>query len=302
VTLTLAVGLQRMVKRHALIRRLPSVETLGAVTVICTDKTGTLTRNQMTVREVYAGRVRFHVNGTGHAPRGEFLVKDPAAATDYATTDGGAPDRVDHRQVDPADHSDLVQALTVAALCNQASLQEPVADDDAWTIVGDPTEGALLVVAAKAGVDAAGRGTERIQELPFDSDRKAMSVVFRGVGTRPIMYTKGAPEVVLPKCITELVSGEFHRLSDARREEIRAIGAEMAAHALRVLALAYREQDHDAHPDYPEEGLAFAGLVGMIDPPREEAVRAGAGRRPGNRHRSGRRAAGRGRGTRCDVG
>src|SRR5688572_1018674 len=174
VTVALALGLQRMARRNALIRRLPSVETLGAVTVICSDKTGTLTRNEMTVREIRTPWKRYEVTGGGYAPEGDF--------------------RVDSSVVDPAREPDLVGALRVAAWCGHARLGRE--DGGRWSIVGDPTEGALVVAAAKAGIRAIDPERRIVEEFPFSSDRKAMSVVVRGDDGGLVMYTKGAPEVV----------------------------------------------------------------------------------------------------------
>ncbi|MGE5209252.1 MAG: cation-translocating P-type ATPase, partial [Alphaproteobacteria bacterium] len=163
VTIALALGLQRMVKRHALIRRLASVETLGSVTVICSDKTGTLTRNEMTVREVVSGNHRYEVTGTGYEPRGEFIAVSEE------------PDqKIDGQRVAPL-HEDLVMALTIGIWCNNARLEAPDGNDERWRILGDPTEGALIVAAKKAGVDRESNRTI-VHEIPFDSNRKLMSV------------------------------------------------------------------------------------------------------------------------------
>jgi Ca2+-transporting ATPase len=277
VTLTLAVGLQRMVKRNALIRRLPSVETLGAVTVICTDKTGTLTRNEMTIREIIAGGKHYDVTGTGFTPHGEFLLHETAhSAGPLHDENFDRPNHIGHSPcaINPISERDLFQVLMVGAHCNKASLQRPGNGRESWSIVGDPTEGALLVAAAKAGIDVEQREAEVIHEIPFDSDRKAMSVVVRDDDSRVIMYTKGAPEVILNKCAGELRAGSIIELADERRREIRAISSELASQALRVLALAYREHHPDDGPEYAEEKLVFAGIMGMIDPPREEAIEA----------------------------
>jgi Ca2+-transporting ATPase len=257
VTVALALGLQRMARRNALIRRLPSVETLGAVTVICTDKTGTLTRNEMTVREVDAGGNRYEVTGGGYEPVGEFRKLDAGAAA----ADGTA--------VDPRHEPDLLQALTVAAWCSHAQVTR-AAGDGKWELVGDPTEGALVVAAMKAGVEAEGREQRVVHEIPFSSDRKAMSVVARpGDGPQLFMNTKGAPEVVLGKCTRELFGGEARELTDARRGEVVDAANRMAGRALRVLGLAYREAFEDRK--LGETRLVFAGLAGMMDPPRAEA-------------------------------
>lgn len=254
VTLALALGLQRMVQRNALVRKLPSVETLGSVTVICSDKTGTLTKNEMTVREIQTAATRFQVTGVGYAPRGEFLEVDP--------------NRAEPRAIDPQQNSDLVQLLTIAARCNNAKVN-PVGDNDEWTVLGDPTEGALIVIALKAGLSVDDPTHSLIYEIPFDSERKRMSVVIRQAADSFALLTKGAPESVLQRCHQELVSGTIVPLTEARRLKIQQVNAEMASRALRVLAFAYR--DHSSREEeFLEERLTFVGLVGMIDPPREE--------------------------------
>jgi Ca2+-transporting ATPase len=251
VTITLALGLQRMVRRNALIRRLASVETLGSVTVICSDKTGTLTRNEMTVREVFAGGRRFEVSGSGYAPDGGFAT-------------GGAP-------VSPSTEPDLLKAAAVAVWCNHAKV---VPADGGWWAIGDPTEAALVVVGRKAGLSAEVPGHEAVGEVPFDSDRKAMSVVVRGPGGGGTVYTKGAPEVILGKCVSVRWSGQVLPLTAAHRSAIQAAAAEMAGRALRVIALGYRDDADPAEGEGVERDLVFAGLAGMIDPPREEAKEA----------------------------
>ena len=253
MTIALALGLQRMARRNALIRRLPSVETLGSVTVICSDKTGTLTRNEMTVRELYAGGRRYDVTGSGYVPEGQFL--QAARATDVA------------------DEPALRQALTIGARCNHARLVREQPQE--WEVIGDPTEGALRVAAMKAGLDSveSNASVSVLHEIPFDSDRKAMSVVIAVSEGGAVMYTKGALEVVLRKCDAELkADGDIEPLTDRRRQEVLDLGATMAARAMRVLGLAYRH--YGATPvdgSYAEEHLVFAGLVGMLDPPRDEA-------------------------------
>lgn len=255
VTMALALGLQRMVKRNALIRKLPSVETLGCVTVICSDKTGTLTRNEMTVREVIAGGAHFRVTGGGYAPHGEFLELD---------ANGGHPLT--------ALNEDLRLVLKIGAFCNHAQLQ-PGSDANSWKIVGDPTEGALVVVAQKAGIIRDVRSARIINELPFDSERKAMSVVLREPAGDVVLFTKGAPESVLGGCRQERRDGRVLELTDERRAEILGQGQAMASRALRVLGCAYRS-DNDVEGFIHEQDLIFAGLFGMIDPPREEVKAA----------------------------
>ena len=267
VTLTLALGLQRMVKRNALVRKLPGVETLGSVTVICSDKTGTLTRNEMTVREIITGGERFHVTGGGYAPRGEFLK-----CREFETHPLPEPLQTHHdTPVDARHQPDLMQVLTTAARCNNATVS-PMGDDaDSWQVIGDPTEGALTVAALKAGIEAHDREQHILFEIPFDSERKAMSVVVRGPDGSRMMHSKGAPEVILAMCGTEQRGGNAVPLTDERRRQIMRWNSEMASRALRVLAVAYRDHSRTEGTGYQETELTFAGLIGMIDPPREEA-------------------------------
>ena len=258
VTIALALGLQRMVKRNALIRRLASVETLGSVTVICSDKTGTLTRNEMTVTEIVTGTRHYKITGTGYAPHGEFV----AVASE-------ANENIESRHATPIDDPDLAMALTIGIWCNNANLEAPMNHDERWRILGDPTEGALIVAAKKAGLE---RDSDRtiIYEKPFESKRKLMSVVAKNAQQRSVIYAKGAPELLLEHCAFEHRNGKIAPLSSERREQVLQQSREMAGRALRLLALAYRDLDRDSS-DYREEDLVFAGLVGMIDPPRDEA-------------------------------
>jgi Ca2+-transporting ATPase len=254
VTVALALGLQRMAKRNALVRRLPSVETLGAVTVICSDKTGTLTRNEMTVREIEAGGRKYEVTGGGYEPAGEFRARDAT--------------------VDPAQAPALRQLLMAGAWCSHAQVTRGDGggggDAGKWELVGDPTEGALVVAAMKAGIRADDRERRIVYEIPFSSDRKAMSVVARpGNDGQLFMYTKGAPEVVLGKCTQESFEGTVRPLSDDRRGEVLKSAHAMGKRALRVLGLAYREAAEDRK--LGETNLIFAGLAGLMDPPRDEA-------------------------------
>lgn len=256
VTVALAVGVRKMARRKALIRRLPSVETLGSVSVICTDKTGTLTRNQMMVREILAGERRFRVTGDGYQPSGDFLESGSSG----------------WQAVNPADSPDLTIALLIGARCNHARLIAPApgGDGPGWRVAGDPTEGALLVAAIKAGLNLDPSGYDTIDETPFDSDRKYMSITLRAPGGTVTMYNKGAIEAVLPGCASERYRGATRTLSEQQRAEITRIHAELASSGLRVLALAYQDL---APPELETAGEGtpiFAGLVGMIDPPREE--------------------------------
>jgi Ca2+-transporting ATPase len=263
VTIALALGLQRMVKRNALIRKLPSVETLGSVTVICSDKTGTMTRNEMTVREVVAGDALYEVSGSGYVPEGKFYQRQDAATV--------SADASDSKRLasDAASKPDLLQVLTIADRCNSAEIHQLDDDSGVWQVVGDPTEGALLVAARKAGVQSDHRQWQVLHEIPFDSERKAMSVVHGSENGKATMYTKGAPEVIVGKCSRQLVGEQVQPLDDDARQRIVQQSAAMASRALRVLAFAYRDFPGQQRA-YPEDELVFAGLAGMIDPPREE--------------------------------
>ncbi len=268
VTVTLAIGVQRMIRRHAIVRKLSTVETLGCATVVCADKTGTLTRNEMTVRKILVNGEVYDVTGEGYDPKGEFVDLRDRRGTAFEIM------------------------MRVAALCNNALLKkdsisvggvfrEIVSGCPArkWNISGDPTEGALLVMAAKAGVwrERVEQGEERVAELPFDSGRKMMTVVYRRADGTRVVYTKGAPENVLRLCTHHYRNDRLLPLSDAGRAIILEQISLLAGRALRVLAFAYRELPADFE-DYTEENmeqrLVFAGLAGMIDPPRPAAVQA----------------------------
>jgi len=255
VTIALALGVQRMVKRHALIRRLRSVETLGSATVICSDKTGTLTKNEMTVQAVFAGGQLFRVTGIGYAPQGDFLSDD--------------------QKENPQDHPELMKALRVSVLCNGAQL---VQDQAAYKIVGDPTEGALLTVAAKADIwkSQEERKSPFVDELPFDSERKKMTVV-RQVDQRQIAFVKGAPDILLADCVSVETGGAVRPLTPKDRKQIATANDDLTGQAMRVLGVAYRELNGEPgtlDADVVEKDLTFVGLIAMIDPPREEVKQA----------------------------
>jgi P-type Ca2+ transporter type 2C len=256
VTIALALGVQRMVKRHALIRKLPSVETLGCATVICSDKTGTLTKNEMTVQFIYADGRTYRVTGIGYGPEGEIFLDAGAVA-------------------DLAGHPALHQTLLCGALCNGARL---VRNADAVSVAGDPTEGALLTAAAKAGIhkDEAEADFPFVDEIPFDSDRKRMTVV-RREGTGLTAYVKGAPDMMLPVCSSILSGGRVRPLTDADRAAVRAANEGFGHEAMRVLAFARRPLHagpRSVSGTGAEKDLTFLGLIAMMDPPREEAKRA----------------------------
>ncbi len=253
-TIALALGMQRMAKRRAIVRRLAAVETLGSTNVICTDKTGTLTQNQMTVREVKLAGRAVQVGGAGYEPKGEFSEAGELV----------------NAQAD----SHLTQILRAGLLCNTASLRR---EADSWTIVGDPTEGALVVAASKSGLEADSvRGAyPTLKEIPFDARDRRMATIHkvqeRGEGGF-IVFAKGAPESILPACVYEQRGDVAAALTESDRERWRQTNDEMAGRALRVLALAYKQTQNG--DEEPFEGLTLLGMVGMIDPPRPEAKEA----------------------------
>jgi Ca2+-transporting ATPase len=272
VTAVLAIGVQRMASRNAIVRHLAAVETLGSADVIASDKTGTLTKNEMTVRRVVTASGSVSLGGTGYEPEGE-VRRDGEGAID-------GPLRFE-----------LVRALAAADRANNAVLQE---HDGRWTVQGDPTEGALIVAARKAGLedDALDARFVRIAEVPFSSERKLMSTVHSDA-ERPghlLALTKGAPDVLLVRCSRELVGEEVAPLTAERRAEIQASNEALAGHALRTLGVAFRLLPRDSFgredlDESVEQDLVFLGLIGMIDPPRDEARDAvarakGAGIRP----------------------
>ena len=249
-TITLALGMQRMAKRGAIIRKLAAVETLGAATVICSDKTGTLTQNEMTVREVYASGVTYGVTGVGYDPKGEIKHPDGSVVTDFGDT--------------------LRKVFATVALCNNATLDKK---EDKWKVVGDPTEGALLTLAAKAHVTRESLSAQVLKELPFDSDRKRMTVLALDAAGNRVVHAKGSADVLVKMCTHVATDEGPQELDDARKEEIIAEVERMSNESLRVLGVARRDfhasEDADETDDKLEEELTFLGLVGMIDPPRE---------------------------------
>ncbi len=253
VTVTLAFGVYRMAKKHALIRKLHAVETLGSTTFICSDKTGTLTQNQMMVRKLYVdGRV-VHVSGSGYEPKGEF--------------------RSDDEVIIPEQHSTLLRILQIGALCNDAGL---VPNNGSWTIKGDPTEGALIVASAKAGVDneALAASWRRVGEIPFSSERMRMTTIHETPQGR-LALSKGAVEIVLNSCNRVCVGGDEKELLPAEKDRAMEANKQMGEEGLRVLALAYKAiPESGLDEEEIERDMVFAGLVGMIDPPREEVKEA----------------------------
>lgn len=261
VTITLALGVTRMVKRNALVRRLPAVETLGSTTVICTDKTGTLTKNEMTVTRLCIDQHVFAVSGEGYEPQGEIHALERANdAVRLPVNDGTVPFSVQ-------------QLLTASVLCNGATLSN---DQGTWRVIGDPTEGALLVAAAKAGLtkQQGESASEFIDEFPFDAERKMMTVIRRSA-TGVIAYAKGAPDVLLNKCTQHTtITGIAAPMTEATRHAILSTNAQFAREALRVLAVAQRPLP-SLGPPWPSEmverDFTLLGLIAMKDPLRAEA-------------------------------
>ncbi|MGD9093451.1 MAG: HAD-IC family P-type ATPase, partial [Anaerolineales bacterium] len=274
VTISLALGMREMIKRNALIRRLSSVESLGSATVICSDKTGTLTQNEMTATKMWVDGQFIDITGSGYSPYGEFLV--------------------DEKPVDPIDYQAALTALWIAALNNDADLEVSGSSDmkQTFRMVGDPTEGALIVAAAKAGARASALNAAypRTQEIPFDSARKLMTTIhelreprdedispFSDNGHEPQGYAitvKGAPDLVLDLCTHYQRMDDYaFPLDDIQRQRILDANDQMTTDALRVLAMAYRvvqDTPEDVTPKNLEHDMTFVGLVGMIDPPRPE--------------------------------
>ena len=244
VTICLALGVRRMVKRNSLIRNLPSVETLGCTDIICTDKTGTLTYNEMTVREIYSNEEFIEVSGHGYEPSGEFT------------------DRKNKR----FDTKKIQWLLTSAVLCNNSSISKKKSH---WCITGDPTEGALVVLGEKAGLnkDKLEKDNPRTKENPFEPERKMMSTTNKVKGIEYV-FAKGAPDILVGECSKIEINGRARKLTQKEKDNILQKNTEMAKKALRVLGVAYKKKDRGKD----EDNLIFLGLVGMMDPPREEVI------------------------------
>lgn len=270
VTVALALGVQRMIKRKAIVRKLPSVETLGCASVICSDKTGTLTQNKMTVKRLWIGGRLLDVSGEGYEPAGDIIERGAKAGV--------------------KDDQSLRRLLQIGVLCNDARLVEEELEPQGkrrrgkeergtvWAIKGDPTEGALTVLGAKAGVTAASlEGMyRRTAEFPFDSERKRMSVVVEHPGGR-LVCAKGAPDLLIERCSYILWDGKLVPFTGTLRQKVMESNEAFAGDALRVLGLAYRDLKAGESAESAEEaerGLVFVGLAGMIDPPRKEVREA----------------------------
>lgn len=253
LTIAMAIGVQRMAKRRALIRRLPAVETLGSVSVICSDKTGTLTRNEMTVATIRTADCTFDVGGAGYEPRGSF--------------------RISGSEVAPEADGCLVEIARAATLCNDAALSKA---ETGWTANGDPMEGALLTLALKAGIDLdqTRRASPRIDIIPFESEHRFMASLHRSAAGETVIYVKGAPERILQMCCSERTrSGERPLEEGAWTSHLEA----MAGRGQRLLAVAIKQAPSDLaalSPQHVNDGFVLLGLFGLVDPPREEAIAA----------------------------
>jgi Ca2+-transporting ATPase len=249
-TICLALGVQRMVKRNALLRRLPAVETLGCTTFICSDKTGTLTQNEMTVRKIYVSDRTIDVDGVGYEPEGGFYLRGT--------------------EITAQSEPDLLLLLRAGASCNDSRLTNA---DGLWKVRGDPTEGALVVAAAKAGIKERELTVPRIAEIPFSSESKRMTTI-HDTPEGAVAYSKGAPEVILDSCTSVYSEGIERELAEQDTNRIRQTNQEMAAGALRVLGLAYKrlpdKTQGSGMAEAAEKEMVWLGLVGMIDPPRQE--------------------------------
>ncbi|MCD6243314.1 cation-translocating P-type ATPase [Candidatus Bathyarchaeota archaeon] len=255
VTITLALGARELARRNAIIRKLAAAETLGAVTVICSDKTGTLTKGEMTVRRVYVDNKIYEVTGVGYEPKGEFIFRG--------------------EKIEPEKEEALIYLLKIGALCNNALI---VKEKEKWEVIGDPTEAALIVAAEKAGLKykTLEKNYPRIGEIPFTSERKCMTTIHLTPEKKKVALLKGAPEVVLEKCTYILDNGKIKKLTEKKKKEILKINEEMAKEALRILGMAYKElpKKTEKYSEEIEKDMIFIGLEGMMDPPREEAIEA----------------------------
>jgi Ca2+-transporting ATPase len=254
VTGALAIGMHQMAKKNALIRKMPAVETLGCTTVICSDKTGTLTKGEMTIRKIFAGGRMIEVTGSGYDPAGEFR----------------GPGKIEVGKSEP-----LSKLLLGGLLCNDSVLEKA---EGKWVIKGDPTEGAFVVAAAKAGLHQKELRLEnpRVEEIPFSSERKRMTTIHQTTDGKRTAFMKGAPEAILQRCSHILDEGGTRELNEADRTNILKVNEEMAQAALRVLGFALRScpEQFECTEESVERDMIFVGLTGMIDPPRAEAVEA----------------------------
>jgi len=254
VTIVLAIGMNRMVKRNAIVKKLLAVETLGSTTIICSDKTGTLTQNEMTVVKVFTDGKIIDVTGGGYEPVGEFKMKE------------------DNIKVE--DIGDFQTLLSISALANDANLEKT---SDGYKVIGDPTEGALITLAGKGNINKQSINKEfpRIEEIPFDSDRKMMTTFHKDyIPSKIVSFTKGAPDIIINRCTRISMDGKILDFDDTLKKEVLKVNSIFSKDALRVLAFAYKEYNtlpNTISPDSNEVDMTFIGLVGMIDPARPEA-------------------------------
>lgn len=284
ITVTLALGTQRMVKRHALIRKLPAVETLGSVTTICSDKTGTLTQNKMVVQAVYTHSTRVRVTGEGYAPEGKFQEESAELSVvtpELAVTPSSHHSRI-QIPVKSQGQPELEAFMLGCVLCNDAVLQK---ESGEWTIMGDPTEGALLALAGKAGFYKHKLESDfpRVAEFPFSSERKRMSVIVAlkrhddYLLTPYVMFTKGSPELILERCTYIQIGNRQEPLTEEQRQNILQQNNQLARRGFRVLGFARKaltEIPFEVSEDISENGLTWLGLLGMLDAPRPEVREA----------------------------
>ncbi len=252
VTITLALGVKRMVKRRALIRKLPAVETLGATNIICSDKTGTLTQDEMTIKKILSDNKVFDLTGVGYKPEGDFLFEN--------------------NKINLEEFPDLIKSLSYGSLCNDTLLNNK---DGEWDVLGDPTEGAIVVAAEKAGIGVEKYKEEhkRLHEIPFSSETKRMTTVNQ-FGEDKIAISKGAPEVIISSCNRILVGGNEVELTPAIKEGLLKEAHTFGENALRGIAIAYKNLGASDNFEGVEEGLVFMTIVAMIDPPRESVKAA----------------------------
>lgn len=252
-TITLAIGMNRMVKKNALMRNLPAVETLGSATVFCVDKTGTLTENEMTLQKIIIDDRIINISGAGYKPEGDFTEENDV--------------------LDPTKDQGLSLILKTGVLSSDAVLNEK--EDGKWEIVGDPTEGAMIVGARKAGLhkEELEKKYPRIDLIPFDSERKFMAALNETPENGREIFLKGAPEVVLDMCDNLYEDNNIIRLTEDKMEKLKSINERLAKESYRILGLAYKEEVSDKYENLEDEvkmGMIFLGFIGMIDPPRED--------------------------------
>ena len=257
VTIVLAIGMNKMVKRNAIVKKLLAVETLGTTTVICSDKTGTLTQNEMTVVKVYTDGKTLNITGGGYDPVGDFLQ--------------------DGEKIELDSIGDLDTLLSISALTNDANLEK---SGDVYKIIGDPTEGALVTLAGKANIKKAeiNKSYPRVEEIPFDSERKMMTTFHENyIPEKVVSFTKGAPDIIIDRCSHISMDNKVIPFTEAMKKEVLGVNSNFSKDALRVLSFAYKEYDNlpeNISPDINERDMIFVGLTGMIDPPRVEAKEA----------------------------